>query len=117
MCERTLARSRDAQGNMKDSLSAPWFYKESPEFYGWLRSTYMYHQVRAGGGVGWVQKKVVVVGSSASHPMQNPESAAERDILYSCSWREPSRGRRSEGSGGGAVDTVWLPCGCSNRDG
>ncbi len=30
---------------MKDSLSAPWFYKESPEFYGWLRSTYMYHQL------------------------------------------------------------------------
>lgn len=36
---------RDSNGNMKDSLSAPWFYKESPEFYGWLRSTYMYHQL------------------------------------------------------------------------
>ncbi|KAG2502171.1 hypothetical protein HYH03_000658 [Edaphochlamys debaryana] len=36
---------RDAQGNMKDSLSPPWFYKESPEFYTWLRETYMYHQI------------------------------------------------------------------------
>ncbi|GIL48423.1 hypothetical protein Vafri_4575 [Volvox africanus] len=36
---------RDANGNMKDSLSAPWFLKESPEFYSWLRATYMYHQI------------------------------------------------------------------------
>ncbi|GIL74570.1 hypothetical protein Vretimale_2252 [Volvox reticuliferus] len=36
---------RDANGNMKDSLSPPWFYKESPEFYTWLRATYMYHQI------------------------------------------------------------------------
>ncbi|KAG2433974.1 hypothetical protein HYH02_012436 [Chlamydomonas schloesseri] len=39
---------RDAQGNMKDSLSPPWFYKESPQFYGWLRDTYMYHQIGQG---------------------------------------------------------------------
>jgi len=26
---------RDSKGNNKDSLSPPWFYKESPEFYGW----------------------------------------------------------------------------------
>ncbi|PNW83842.1 hypothetical protein CHLRE_04g217945v5 [Chlamydomonas reinhardtii] len=39
---------RDAQGNMKDSLSPPWFYKESPAFYGWLRDTYMYHQIGQG---------------------------------------------------------------------
>jgi hypothetical protein len=32
-------------GNRKDSLSAPWFYKESPEFYDWIRKTYMYHQL------------------------------------------------------------------------
>ncbi|GLC45607.1 hypothetical protein PLESTB_001785000 [Pleodorina starrii] len=36
---------RDSHGNMKDSLSAPWFYRESPAFYSWLRSTYMYHQL------------------------------------------------------------------------
>lgn len=36
---------RDANGSIKDDLGAPWFYKESPEFYGWLRDTYMYHQL------------------------------------------------------------------------
>jgi fatty-acid desaturase len=41
----THACRRDANGSMKDDLGAPWFYKESPEFYGWLRSTYMYHQL------------------------------------------------------------------------
>lgn len=30
---------KDDNGNMKDSLSPPWFYKESPEFYTWLRNT------------------------------------------------------------------------------
>ena len=30
---------------MKDSLSPPWFFKESPEFYTWIRETYMYHQL------------------------------------------------------------------------
>jgi hypothetical protein len=36
---------RDASGNMKDGLAAPWFNKESPQLYGWLRDTYMGHQV------------------------------------------------------------------------
>eukprot|EP00878_Enallax_costatus_P037482 GHUV01042342.1.p1 GENE.GHUV01042342.1~~GHUV01042342.1.p1 ORF type:complete len:379 (+),score=81.54 GHUV01042342.1:277-1413(+) len=36
---------RDSSGNNKDSLSAPWFYKESPDFYNWLRETYMYHML------------------------------------------------------------------------
>jgi stearoyl-CoA desaturase (delta-9 desaturase) len=36
---------RDESGATKDSLAAPWFYKESPEFYGWLRDTYMYHMM------------------------------------------------------------------------
>lgn len=29
----------------KDSLSPPWFFKESPEFYTWIRETYMWHQL------------------------------------------------------------------------
>lgn len=43
--EQLAGTRRDSRGNMKDSLLAPWFYKESPEFYSWLRKTYMYHQV------------------------------------------------------------------------
>jgi hypothetical protein len=33
------------KGNVKqDNASVvPWFYKESPRFYQWLRETYMYH--------------------------------------------------------------------------
>jgi hypothetical protein len=30
-----LSNRRDPKGNNKDSLSPPWFYKESPGFYGW----------------------------------------------------------------------------------
>lgn len=43
-CTRTHThqpRRRDASGNSKDSLAAPWFYVESPGFYSWLRETYM----------------------------------------------------------------------------
>lgn len=36
---------KDQDGNRKDSLSPPWFFKESPEFYTWLRETYMWHQL------------------------------------------------------------------------
>lgn len=36
---------RDVKGNSKDDLAAPWFYSESPEFYGWLRETYMQHML------------------------------------------------------------------------
>jgi fatty-acid desaturase len=36
---------KDQEGNRKDSLSPPWFFKESPEFYTWLRETYMWHQL------------------------------------------------------------------------
>ncbi|KAL6753035.1 delta-9 desaturase-like protein [Haematococcus lacustris] len=36
---------KDVSGNMRDSLSPPWFFKESPAFYTWLRETYMWHQV------------------------------------------------------------------------
>jgi len=44
--DELLAGTRvDARGNMKDSLAPPWFYKESPGFYSWLRKTYMYHQI------------------------------------------------------------------------
>ncbi|KAK9824554.1 hypothetical protein WJX72_011275 [[Myrmecia] bisecta] len=44
--DEQLAGTRtDGRGNMKDSLAPPWFYKESPEFYGWIRKTYMYHQL------------------------------------------------------------------------
>jgi hypothetical protein len=35
------------KGNVKqDNASVvPWFYKESPGFYQWLRETYMYHML------------------------------------------------------------------------
>ncbi|KIZ04878.1 stearoyl-CoA desaturase (delta-9desaturase) [Monoraphidium neglectum] len=36
---------RDPKGNSKDDLAAPWFYVESPGFYGWLRETYMLHML------------------------------------------------------------------------
>ncbi|KAF6257723.1 delta-9 desaturase-like protein [Scenedesmus sp. NREL 46B-D3] len=36
---------RDGLGNSKESLAAPWFVRESPGFYGWLRETYMYHML------------------------------------------------------------------------
>jgi stearoyl-CoA desaturase (delta-9 desaturase) len=34
-------------GNIKqdNTNSVPWFYKESPRFYQWIRETYMYHQL------------------------------------------------------------------------
>ncbi len=31
--------AQDARGNMKDSLAPPWFFKESPGFYTWIRET------------------------------------------------------------------------------
>lgn len=43
--EQLNSTRKDANGNMKDDLAAPWFYKESPDFYNWIRSTYMYHQL------------------------------------------------------------------------
>ncbi|GMH35688.1 hypothetical protein BSKO_03556 [Bryopsis sp. KO-2023] len=46
MFDEQLSNTRaDQNGNMRDSLGAPWFYKESPDFYNWIRETYMYHQL------------------------------------------------------------------------
>lgn len=43
--DQSLANTRrdPKSGSSKDDLAPPWFYQESPEFYGWLRRTYMGH--------------------------------------------------------------------------
>jgi fatty-acid desaturase len=43
--EQLTNTRKDSGGNMKDSLSPPWFFKESPGFYTWIRKTYMWHQL------------------------------------------------------------------------
>ena len=45
MPKAIVASHNHVEPGEEDEAYLPWFYKESPEFYDWLRQTYYIHQV------------------------------------------------------------------------
>ena len=45
MPKAIVASHNHVEPGEEDEAYLPWFYKESPQFYDWLRQTYYIHQV------------------------------------------------------------------------